>query len=50
MKNRIYRLTLAEYTREIERAETPEQLAALIANVEIRTGEVIMRREKGENQ
>ena len=43
-KTRIYRLTIAEYKREIELAKTPEQLATLLKNVEIKDGEVIIRR------
>ena len=43
-KPRIYRLTIAEYKREIELAKTPEQLAPLLKSVEIKDGEVIIRR------
>ena len=43
-KPRIYRLTIAEYKREIELAKTPEQLTTLLKNVEIKDGEVIVRR------
>ena len=43
-KPRIHRLTIAEYKREIELATAPEQLATLLKNVEIKDGEVIVRR------